>query len=75
MWSEDLRQLTRDIVSEYRFVPRSDEVRFKNHDGRFGLIALSDVLADRLLLVDSEDATEKRYDSVDDLLDDGWVVD
>ena len=75
MWSEDLRQRTRNIVSEYRFVPRSDEVRFKNHDGRFGFIALSDVLADRLLLVDSEDATQKRYGSVDDLLDDGWVVD
>lgn len=75
MWSDDLRQLTREIISEYRFVPRRDEIRFKNQDGRFGFIAVSDVLADRLLLVDSGDAREKRYGSVDELLNDGWVVD
>ncbi len=75
MWSDNLRQLTREIVSEYRFVPRGDEVRFKNSDGRFGFIGVSDMLADRLLLVDSKDAQENHYDSVDDLLNDGWVVD
>lgn len=75
MWSDALRRMTREIVSEYRFVPRDDQVRFKNQDGRFGFIAVSDILADRLLLVDSEDAQETRYGSVDDLLSDGWVVD
>ncbi|MCF7977135.1 MAG: hypothetical protein K9L82_03815 [Chromatiaceae bacterium] len=75
MWSEGLRKATRDIVCEFNFIPIGDEVCLKNLDGRFGFIAISDLFAGKLRLVDSEDAAETLYDSVEHLLSDGWVVD
>lgn len=75
MWSDELKQMTKDAVHEYRFVPRNNVVYFKNYDGRFGVIAVSDILANRLLLSDGKNNVENLYCSVDELLDDGWVVD
>lgn len=75
MWSDALKKATRDVICEFRLVPDGDVVYFKNFDGRFGLITVPDILAHNLLLSDRKTSVEKLYGSVDELLDDGWVVD
>ena len=75
MWSDALKITTRDVICEFRFVPRDDVVYFKNFDGRFGFITVPDILAHKFLLSDRKTSVENLYSSVDELLDDGWVVD
>jgi len=75
MWSDRLKEMTRDVVSDFRFVPNSDVVYFKNINSRYGYISVSDIMNRKLLLVDRESSEQKLYVSVDQLLNDGWVVD
>ena len=75
MWSSDLINMTRAAISEHRFVPYDDAVHFKNHDSRYGFISVSNILADKLLLIDKETNKETLYASVDELLEAGWVID
>ena len=51
-WSEALRRETREARDEFAFVPNGDAVCLKHIDGRFGWIAVADVLGRRLRVIE-----------------------
>jgi hypothetical protein len=75
MWSSDLINVTRAAISEHRFVPYDDAAHFKNHDSRYGFISVSNILANKLLLIDKKTNRETLYATTDELLEAGWVID
>lgn len=75
MWSESIKQLTRDVICELAFVPRNDVVYFKNQHSQAGVIDVSNLLSGNLRLKCYDSGAEVWYASAEDLLEDGWVVD
>jgi hypothetical protein len=74
-WSVELIERTRAALCEYAFVPVAEVLHFKHSDCRFGAIAVSDILAGRLVMVDKSTLQEIPYADPDALIADGWVLD
>ena len=74
-WSVEARAATRATLDGSALAGSGDRIAFKNHDGRFALLADADLLAGRLRLVDRVTDVVSAYPEVDALLDAGWAVD
>lgn len=74
MWSDELIKMTRDVILEHHFIPYDDAVHFKNHDSRYGSITVSNILANKLLLVDKKTNSKTLYKTADELIEAGWCL-
>ncbi len=74
-WSVELTKQTREAICEYAFVPMGESLYFKHLDNRSGAIAVTDILAGRLLMIDRRTKQEVLYADADALIDDGWALD
>ena len=69
MWTEALQQPTREYFDE---LPMAAMKRFR--DSKFGICMLSD--GKYIVLDRNEDSTKKWvYDSIDEMIKDGWALD
>jgi hypothetical protein len=81
-WREDQKALTRSIIRNVDVVAFSFSLTGINKgctldhlDGRFGYITLEDALADCFRVFDYEsDRLEATYETLEDLIEDGWKV-
>ncbi len=73
-WSEGLIQLTKQAIHD-GFVAPDGLLHMKCADGGFGSISLDNLVSNRLLVTMKSGHGEILYESVDDLLQAGWVVD
>ncbi len=75
MWSNELQQKTRDALEgKGKFVPLADAIYFKSDSG-FAEMSLADYLANKLHLTDRITDEIYPFNSVDELLNAGWVLD
>jgi hypothetical protein len=74
-WSSTLIERTRAALCDFAFMPSSDHLFFKHPTGRFGAIAVTDIVSGRLLMIDRESERETLYPDADALIGDGWVLD
>jgi hypothetical protein len=74
-WSSTAIEQTRAALCEFAFMPTSDHLSFKRAGGGFGTIAVTDVLAGHLRMVDRDTDRETLYSDADALISDGWVLD
>ncbi len=74
-WSEALKKATRDALDQLTFVPDGDVVCLKHADGRFGMIAVDDVLGRNLRVIDRKTQQETTFGNADELMRSGWVLD
>lgn len=76
MYSNALQQQTRELLEgKGDFVPMTDEISFKNDNGSFATMTLGDYLQEKLILTDRKTAQSHSFQSIDELLETGWVVD
>lgn len=57
------------------FVPFSDFVHFKNINGGYGKISLSNLGAGKLIIQDKTTNIETTYNTHDELITAGWAID
>jgi hypothetical protein len=75
MWSNELQQKTREALEgKGEFVPSTDTIYFKSDNG-FAEMSLADYLANKLYLTDRITDEIYSFNSVDELLNAGWVLD
>ncbi len=75
MWSNELQQETRDTLEgKGEFIPLADAIYFKSDNG-FAEMSLADYLANKLHLTDRRTGEIYPFNSVDELLNAGWVLD
>jgi len=73
-YSDKLREDTRNAIYDMP-ITRDDHLHFKNEDHRFGKISIFDLMANKLLVKDKETGAEYHYESDDDFIAAGWVID
>lgn len=73
-WSPQSQQATRQAIDDLPITP-DVFLHFKNSDGRYAVISLSDLARDALVLHLKNSEQQLAYDNVDALLDAGWVID
>ena len=73
-WSESLRQQTRLAIEEMWLNPCSRSLHMKSINGLYGVISVKNLLKNKFQ-IDAADGKEEVYDTVDELLEGGWVVD
>ena len=76
-WSEELKRQTREIIDNQGmdFFCPDLKLHMKNLDSRYGYIAIENLLQGVIKVVDNETGVERLFDSSDELIDSGWVID
>ncbi|MCB1147856.1 MAG: hypothetical protein KDK38_13735, partial [Leptospiraceae bacterium] len=76
-WSASLKEMTREILYEMPIANfHMGYCMLKSLDDQYGLITIGDVSADRYIIRNTENKSEiSRFDSIDELLKAGWVID
>lgn len=76
MWSDSLRQLTREMIDNLEVSPADGLLHMKNIEGGYATISVQDLMQTRFRLVDKMN-TEIVFEfkTLDELLDAGWAVD
>jgi len=75
-WSDSSIEKTKDALSTLEFGCTPDgKVRMKRSDGSYGFIPLDDALTHKYNVHDDEDDTVEQYNSVSEMIEDGWVLD
>ncbi len=74
-WSDEARAATRAALSTQSSLPIGKGIAFKHANGPFALMTDDDGLAGRLVLTDRRSGAVATFQTVDALLDAGWVVD
>lgn len=74
-WSEGLRKTTKELLEESTFPPMPGGVPMRHFDHAFGLIKIEDALNHNWVIKDRSTGKVSKYDSVDDLINDGWAID
>jgi len=72
-WSDTIIEMTKDAFYKQRFC--SDTVRMKRNDGSLGFIPLLDAISDKYNVHHDDDDIIEHYNSVPEMIDDGWVID
>lgn len=76
MWSDSLRQLTREMIDNLEVSPADGLLHMKNIEGGYATISLHDLMQKKFRLVDkTNDGIVFEFDALDELLDAGWAVD
>jgi hypothetical protein len=73
-WSDTLIEQTRSALKSSPMT-LDGTLSFKNVDGRFGQIGLSDLVSEALRVTDRRSGDSNLYASADELIAAGWVVD
>ena len=73
-FSDQLIEETRKAIYDMP-ITRDDYLHFKNWNGSFGKISIFDLMKNQLLVKDKETGAEYLYESDDDLIAAGWVID
>jgi hypothetical protein len=73
-WSDSLLEQTRNALKD-GITGADGFLHMKNAKGKFGIIKLENLLAGKMVIQDKREAAEYIYNSSDDLIDDGWVID
>jgi len=74
-WSKLLREETRRAIIERRIGSPDGKLHFKNSDGRKAFMLIQDLINDVAKLTDSEEGVPLNFQSPDELIDSGWVID
>lgn len=74
-WSEEARQTTRETIENQDFGVRNGKVYFKHVDRRFGVIPAGDIIAGRYVVYDPKGERIDGFESIETLLNAGWVLD
>lgn len=76
-WSEGLKQQTREIIDNQGmdFFCPDFKLHMKNLDSRYGYITIENLLQGVIKVVDNKTGVERLFDSGDELIDSGWVID
>lgn len=77
MYSKELQEQTKKAFLDFDNSDLSflDVVCMKNSDGRFGLIQKDNIIHKKWEVYDRLSNNFQEYGSLDDLIEDGWVVD
>ena len=75
MWSIDSQKQTIFALEHFQFVASGGYVRFKKKGREFGSISVLNVVRKVWLMKLSNSADVVLYESLKDLIDDGWVLD
>jgi hypothetical protein len=74
--TETLEQQTRDVLAgKGDFVPRGEQIAFKNHNGQFATMSLNHYLSEKLILTDRANGQTQQFADIEDLLIAGWRLD
>lgn len=73
-WSDELKVLTRRALHDGPVMP-DGLLHLKHVDGRYGTMALVDIVANRFVVVDPRSAAETRFADAEALIADGWAID
>ena len=73
-WSELLMQQTRDAIAQMQ-VTQDACIHFKHHKLGYAYATLADLMLERLILQAHTSKETIRFETVEVLLDAGWVVD
>lgn len=74
-WSLTLKNQTRDALKEIWLNPHTGKLHLKNHDGRYGHITTVDLISNQLIVKDASSGPSMKFETADELIDDGWVID
>lgn len=74
-WSAEAKAATRAALDGSALAGMDGHIAFKNHDGRFALLADADLRAGRLHLADRKTGAVSTFDGADALIGAGWVLD
>ncbi len=74
-WSDELKETTRKILVHHELVPMDDYVYVKHTEGSFGKIKLDDWLKNVYQITDNKTEEVVVFDTIEDLINSGWVVD
>lgn len=74
-WSSGLQEQTRQAIEAFDFAFVGDTVAFKNVDGRFGAIEVSDLVGGRLKLTVRRSHVIETFTDAQQLIDAGWAID
>ena len=75
-WSESARKDTIEKLEsgDLGFAPEG-KVCFKHISGRYGVITVADVVANHYTVTDRKSGGAHQYESAEDLVRGGWVLD
>ena len=73
-WSPELIEKTREMIFECLTAP-DNYLCFKQYSGARGRIHFDDLVRQHFKIVDRSSGEETLYETVDDLIKDGWAVD
>ena len=73
--SDELTRLTKDHLEEKSFGFSDGRVGFTHRGGTFGEIKIEDAINGNWIIRDRADGSVSEYESIDGLIDDGWVLD
>jgi hypothetical protein len=75
-WSDESQELTRRHCREKTYsVGNPEGVCFKHFDGEHGVISINNALEDKWLMVVRESGDQIEFDSIEELISSGWVLD
>lgn len=79
-WSEDLKSITEDVLYNMpveSFAANTEGCRMKHISRKYGYITLQDALSNKynIHVENNNGITIEEYSSINDLLENGWVVD
>ena len=77
-WSKKLKEKTREIFDELPVSAfmRDNRCHMKNENSNYGYITMQNALQDKYIVESLDtDGEYVIYDTVDELIDAGWVVD
>jgi hypothetical protein len=72
-WSDTAIEGTKDVLLNLNF--GSPTVRMKRIDGSLGFIPLADALSYKINIHNDEDGNIYHYENINEMIEDGWVVD
>ena len=73
-YSDKLKEETREMLYQMPLT-RDDHIHMKNEDGRFGKISIFDLIENKMIIKDKETGLDYHFDSIDALIEAGWVID
>ncbi len=74
-WSDEARKSTIKFLKDKSFATMPDGVHFKHIDDYYGLMTLENFTNDKWVIHYKEDDKIDEYQSIRELVDDGWVLD
>ncbi|MBU2647763.1 hypothetical protein KKI24_23850 [bacterium] len=81
LWSKESIDFTRESFTKLKFFPRDDgfvymKKKLSSEDKViFGRLSVLHVLIQKWQVFDLKSNSETEYDSLEDMLNDGWVID